>query len=71
MDCLCFVLLCFVLKCLFRVSEWCPAAQTGLLGVTVVSDHIIKDIYFVGGVGYRPEIPSHDLVSGYLFCGLS
>lgn len=47
------------------------AAQTGLLGVTVVSEHIIKDIYFVGGVGYRSEIPSHDLVSGYLFCGLS
>lgn len=41
MSCLCFVLLCFVLKCFFRVSEWCFTAEMGLLGVTVVSVHII------------------------------
>jgi len=45
-----------------------------LLGVTVVPVHIIRRHTVCRG--NWPEIPSHDLVSGYqsdayLFCGLS
>lgn len=64
MNCLCFVLLCFKMFLLSVVVVFYSLNGTAW-SYCSISPHYYRSMQFTEEIGYRPEIPSRDLVSGY------